>query len=185
MGLRWLFSPISEILAVPSLRQAACQVRLLLGLSFTRMWPSTASNCSGCAPSAGAAASNSLASAFSAALRVEEETPPTVVDPPEALSGGRSFDPIVSLIAPIGSPRVSAATWVMMVRVPVPRSCVPISTSTEPSGWMVVRHWLWCPPPPQALKPRPRPRFTGPEPPCPRGCHSFFQSAISAAFCNW
>ena len=33
-----------------------------------------------------------------------------------------------SLMAPIGRPRVSAATCVMMVRVPVPRSWVPIST---------------------------------------------------------
>ena len=39
---------------------------------------------SGCAPSEGATASNSLASAFMAALRVDDETPPTVVDPPDA-----------------------------------------------------------------------------------------------------
>ena len=111
--------------------------------------------------------------------------PSTVVDPPEALSGGRSLNPIAkSSIAPIGSPRVSAATWVMMVRVPVPKSWVPISTSTELSGLMVVRHWSGALPRPRR-KPRPRPRFTGPEPPCPRGCHSFFQSANSAAFCNW
>ena len=67
-------------------------------------------------------ASTSLASAFMLDLRVEEETPPTVVEPPEALSGGRSLDPMASLMAPIWRPRVSAATWVMMVRVPVPRS---------------------------------------------------------------
>ena len=34
----------------------------------------------------------------------------------------------------IGMPSVSAATMVMMVRAPVPRSCVPILISTEPSG---------------------------------------------------
>ena len=39
----------------------------------------------------------------------------------------------------------------MMVRVPVPRSCVPSSTTTEPSGLMVVRHLLAWPPPPQVL----------------------------------
>ena len=46
------------------------------------------------APSAGATASNNLASAFTAALRVEAETPPTVVEPPDALSGGEIVRPI-------------------------------------------------------------------------------------------
>ncbi len=38
------------------------------------------------------------------------------------------------LLAPSGSPRVSAATMVITVRVPVPRSWLQSSTSTVPSG---------------------------------------------------
>ena len=68
------------------------------------------------------------------ALRVEAETPPTVVDPPDAPDCGYLLSPIFTLMAPTGRPSVSAATMAMMVRVPVPRSWLPSSTSTEPSG---------------------------------------------------
>src|SRR6185369_6702314 len=97
---------------------------------------------------------------------VEDETPPTVVEPPEAPEGGRELSPILSVIAPRGKPSVSAATMVMMVRVPVPRSWLHSSTSTVPSGWMLVRHWLLWPPPPHVLMASPRPRFIGPELDC-------------------
>ena len=40
---------------------------------------------------------------------------------------------ITTFTAFIGSPNVSAATIVMQVRVPVPRSWLPSSTSTDPS----------------------------------------------------
>jgi len=83
--------------------------------------PSTASNCSG-ARQRRRGRFEQLGEALTAALRVEEETPPAVVDPPEALSGGRSLDPMGQLDGAHRKPRVSAATWVMMVRVPVPRS---------------------------------------------------------------
>ena len=53
---------------MPSFLQAAAQVMLLLGVPLTRMLPSTASSCSGCAPSAGATASNSFASALTRRL---------------------------------------------------------------------------------------------------------------------
>src|ERR1700690_956225 len=87
-GLRWLFSPISEILVTPSFWQAAFQVRLFAGLPFAWMRPSTACNCSAGTPIEGATASSSLANAFTLDLRVDDETPPTVVDPPEGPQGG-------------------------------------------------------------------------------------------------
>src|SRR5436190_681159 len=121
---------------------AAAHVMLLPGVPFTRMLPSTASSWSGSTPSVGATVSKSFASAFTVDFRVEVETPPTVVEPPDPPSGGRSFVPMTSFTWPICKPSVSAATCVMMVRVPVPRSCVPISIETVPSGLITVRHWL-------------------------------------------
>ena len=76
---------------------------------------------------------------------------------------------MTSLTWPICSPRLSAAIWVITVRVPVPRSCVPISTETDPSGLMTVRQLLAWPLPFQAAKPTPRPRLTGPDEPCRGG----------------
>src|ERR1019366_6214179 len=76
-SVRPLNDPISAIDAVPSFRQASFHVRLLAGDPFTWILPSTASSCSGRADSAGAAA-----------LRVEVDTPPTVLDPPDAPSRG-------------------------------------------------------------------------------------------------
>src|ERR1019366_4706511 len=185
MGLRCSLAPISEILPpAPIFWQAEAQVRLFLVLPLTRTVPSTASRSSGWAPSAGAAASKSLARALTPDLRVAEDAPPTVVDPPEAPPGGRLLSPMTSLIWPIWRPRVSAATWVIMVRVPVPRSWVPISSSTEPSGLMVVRAVQAWPAPPQALTARPRPRRTAPFSE-PHGFQSLLHSESSAAFFNW
>src|SRR5436853_4697628 len=98
MGLRCSLAPTSEILPPPIFLQAATHVMLLLGLPLTRTWPSTASRSAGCAPSAGAAASKSLPSAWMPDLRVAELAPPTVVDPPDDPPGGRSLEPITSLI---------------------------------------------------------------------------------------
>ncbi len=52
---------------------------------------------------------------------------------------------------------------------------------TVPSGLMVVRHLLACPPPPQVLIASPSPSFTGPGPFWPRGFQFFFHSISSAA----
>ena len=122
-----------------------------------------------------------MASAFTLAFRVAEEAPPTVVEPPELPPGGKLLSPMTSLICPICSPRVSAATCVIIVRVPVPKSWVPISSNTEPSGLIVTRPVHACPAPPQALTPMPSPRRTAPV--CdPRGFQSLLHSEISAAF---
>src|SRR5206468_6320865 len=133
-GFLGSLTPISEMVLAPSLAQAAFQVRLLAELPLTWILPSTASSCSLGTPREGATASNSLSSALTAALRVEEETPPIVVEPPDGPDGGSELSPITTLIAVSGSPSVSAATILMHVRVPVPRSWLPSSTTTEPSG---------------------------------------------------
>jgi len=67
------------------------KVRLLLtllGLPFTRTVPSTLSKSSGCTFSAGATFAKRASQASTAARRVEELTPPTVVEPPEPPEGG-------------------------------------------------------------------------------------------------
>ena len=66
--------------------------------------------------------------------RVEAETPPTVVLPPEAPEAGYLLLPMTTLMAFTGSPNVSAATTAITDRVPVPRSWLASVTSTEPSG---------------------------------------------------
>ena len=92
---------------------------------------------------------------------------------------------MLTVMARTGSPSVSAATMAITVRVPVPKSWLPSSTATDPSGWIVVRQVLAWPRPNHVHTPRPIPRFTAPLPDCPRGCHVFFHSANSAAFANW
>src|SRR5208283_3047605 len=82
-AVRGLFSPVSVILLTPSLFAACANVMDLSGLPFTRMVPSTASSVSGSALSDLATTSNSFCNAFTVDLRVEEVTPPIVVDPPE------------------------------------------------------------------------------------------------------
>ena len=51
------------------------------------------------------------------------------------------FSPILTVIISIGSEKVSAATIASAVRVPVPRSFVPIRSSTDPSLLMLHMHW--------------------------------------------
>ncbi len=57
-----------------------------------------------------------------------------VVDPADLGAGGRSESPSPTLTFPIGTPRVSAATWAAMVYVPVPRPWDAVETTTLPSG---------------------------------------------------
>ena len=59
----------------------------------------------------------------------------------------------------MGTPSVSATTCAMQVRVPVPRSCVPIMISTVPSALILARHLEACPRPPQVAMPMPKPRL--------------------------
>src|SRR5439155_3423078 len=67
----------------PSFEQASFQLSDLLESPFTRTVPFTHSSCSGCALSAGATLAKSASRASTAARRVEELTPPIVVEPPE------------------------------------------------------------------------------------------------------
>src|SRR5437763_10049159 len=134
---------------VPSLEQASFQLMLFEGDDFTRMVPLTASRSAGWALSAGATFSKSAASASTAARRVAELTPPIVVLPPEPPDEGYWLSPISRVSAFRGRPNESAATIRMAVRVPTPKSWVPIFIFTEPSGWMVRAQLLLCPRPPQ------------------------------------
>jgi hypothetical protein len=57
-----------------------------------------------------------------------------VVDPPDGPDAGKLLSPIFTFTMLMGRPSVSAATMAMIVRVPDPRSWLPSSISTEPSG---------------------------------------------------
>src|SRR6185312_17400337 len=103
-----------------------------------------------------------------------ELTPPIVVLPPDPPSAGYWLSPMLSWILSIGNPSVSPATIRMAVRVPVPRSWLPILIFTEPSEWILISQLLLWPRPPQVWMARPKPRLFTPEP-CPRGCHALFQ----------
>ena len=103
-----------------------------------------------------------------------------VVDPPEGPEAGNALSPSFTRTALIGKPNVSAATCVIQVRVPVPISWLPISTSIVPSALMDTLHLEAWPAPPQVAIPKPTPRRMLPVS-APRGCHFFFQSISSAA----
>ena len=130
---RWRW-PTPVMGDVPSFAQACFHEMALLGLPLTRISPSTASSSSGFTEREGATFSRSWLSAAVAARRVEELTPPTVVEPPDAPSAGYFESPMFTFTASNGNPIVSAAMMPMTVRVPVPRSCEPSETETEPSG---------------------------------------------------
>src|SRR2546426_11529336 len=67
----------------PSFEQASFQLGDLLESPFTRTVPFTHSSCSGCALSVGATLAKRASRASTAPRRVEELTPPIVVEPPE------------------------------------------------------------------------------------------------------
>src|SRR5512143_1347405 len=176
-----LLTPRAVTGIAPSFAQACFQERLLPGFAATRTVPLTASSSSGLEFNAGATFAKSWFSASIAPRRVEEETPPIVVEPPEPPEGGYCVSPIWTLTASNGTPSDSAATIWMQVRVPVPRSCDPSLTSTEPSGWIVKSFSLLWPRPPQVWNDIPMPRLTGPDPGSGRGCQFFFQPMSSSA----
>ena len=74
-----------------------------------------------------------------------------------------SVSPRTTLICSGRSPRTSAATTAIAVRVPVPMSWVPQTHSTFPSEWMRTAASAGGPPYiPQTAVPMPRPRRTVP-----------------------
>ncbi len=127
------FLPCAAIGVGPIFAHASFHVSLRAGDAATRTTPSHASSSSGLAFSAGATFSKSISRACTAARRVEDDTPPIVVEPPDPPDTGYCVSPIIRLMVSSGTPSVSAATAMMHVRVPVPRSCVPIFISTLPS----------------------------------------------------
>src|SRR5437016_13859997 len=133
----------------PNLEQASFQLMLREGADFTRIAPPTASRSVGWALSEDATFSNSWARASTAARRAAELTPPMVVLPPEPPDEGYWLSPISRVSAFRGRPSESAATMRMAVRVPTPKSWVPIFIFTEPSGWMVRAQLLLWPLPPK------------------------------------
>ena len=82
------FVPRTVIGMAPSLAHASFQLRDLWESPLTPTLPFTHSNWSGCASSVGATLANSRSRASTAARRVEELTPPIVVEPPEPPDGG-------------------------------------------------------------------------------------------------
>ena len=69
------------------------------------------------------------------AIRTAGPTDATVIDPHEfPVYGVRSVSPSTTLTSSTLAPSASAAICANTVRDPVPRSCVPLITSTLPSG---------------------------------------------------
>ena len=76
----------------------------------------------------------SCARASSAAARTAGPTDAVVIEPHDGpVYGVRSVSPNTMRTSPIRAPSASAAIWARIVREPVPRSCVPVRTSAEPS----------------------------------------------------
>src|SRR6185503_8734568 len=101
--------------------------------------------------------------ALIAASFTDGDNDAAVVDPPEGFAAPSFELPIRSLTSFIPSPSSSATIARVYVRVPVPRSCVPTATSTEPSRAIVTStlHWSF-PPPPHVPTAQPIPRLNGP-----------------------
>src|SRR5829696_7049286 len=131
---------------------------------FAETLPSAKSTSSGFGlPSSGATRSAIIMRALIAASFTEGDNDGAVVEPPDGFAAPSFELPIRSLMSLIPSPSSSATIALVYVRVPVPRSCVPTATSTEPSREIVTStlHWL-LPPPPHVPTAQPIPRFNGP-----------------------
>ena len=63
-----------------------------------------------------------------------EQTLAVVIEPPETGAGGHVVSPSITETFSTGTPRCSAAVWAATVVMPLPISCVAVSTRTVPSG---------------------------------------------------
>src|SRR5258706_11198198 len=127
------------------------------------MRPPAATREAGSTPSAGPPFSFSASSALTVAMRTAGLTPAAVVLPPDPPLIGYIVSPISGRIALGERPKVSAAITAINVRVPVPRSCVPILTTTTPSDEISQGAVEGPrPPPPHVLIATPIPVLMGP-----------------------
>src|ERR1043166_4254987 len=111
-------------------------------------------------PSSGATRSAINMRALIAASFTDGDNDGAVVEPPEGVALPSLELPILSFTSLILSPSSSATIARVYVRVPVPRSCVPTATSTEPSRAIVTSTLHWSlPPPPHVPTAQPLPRF--------------------------
>src|SRR6201988_1815717 len=127
-------------------------------------WPPAKTTSSGLGlPSNGATRSAINMRALIAASFTDGDNDGAVVEPPDGFALPSFELPMRSWTSLTVSPSSSATIALVYVRVPVPRSCVPTATSTEPSREIVTStlHWLF-PPPPQVPTAQPTPRFNGP-----------------------
>src|SRR5678816_2725187 len=131
---------------------------------FAETLPPAKTTSSGFAlPSSGATRSAINIRALIAASFTEGDNDGAVVEPPEGLALPSFELPILSFTSLIVRPSSSATIALVYVRVPVPRSCVPTATSTEPSREIVTSTLHWSlPPPPHVPTAQPIPRFNGP-----------------------
>src|SRR5215207_3045615 len=93
-------------------------------------------------------------------MRTAGATLGVVIEPHEfPVYGVRSVSPMTTRTPASEAPNDSAATWVRIVREPVPRSCVPVRTSALPSELSLARAYAGGPPPvPQTWAATPTPR---------------------------
>ena len=84
-------------------------------------------------PKSGAIFSATARRVFTAASFTDGDNDAAVVEPPEELAEPSFELPICSTTSLIPSPNSSATIARVNVRVPVPKSCVPTATTTEPS----------------------------------------------------
>src|SRR6516225_5855741 len=120
--------------------------------------------------------------AASAALKVAGACEGNVVLPPEPVERPYGLSPSLTRMSLASRPRISAVTTAVTVRWPVPRSCVEVWASTDPSEAMVMVHSLGapCAEPPQLCSAMPMPYLIGPLV-WPGGCHLSFHLLTSAA----
>src|SRR5262249_779414 len=149
--------PSTELGSVPLRLPASFHARTLDGLSFTWMRPFVATSVSGSTPSDGPTFAHNVSSALPAVERIAGDTDAAVVLPPDPPLNGYNVSPISGFTALMGRPSVSAATMATIVRVPVPRSCVPHFTTTLPSDRMSTCACVPRPPPPQRWAAQPQP----------------------------
>src|SRR5438876_8677832 len=102
--------------------------------------------------------------ASAAAARTAGPTDGVVDEPAERVAyGPRALSPSTTSTRSIGTPSSSAAICAIAVRVPVPMSCIAVTTVARPSEPTRIHAYDGGPPPPyQIWLASPTPRFHGP-----------------------